>query len=431
MEGLHKYSLSDNHIKIFANYISKLDYLIPESLSDLFKSANAKLYAVGGCVRDALLGKTPKDIDLCTNLTPSEVIDLCSKNNLRVIPTGIDHGTVTIMIDNEPYEVTTFRMDVAPDGRHSIVEFVSDVEEDLSRRDFTINAMAVDKFGNIIDPFGGQKDLANMVIKAVGNPNDRFKEDYLRIIRAARFAARYNFKIEENTHKAMINNSKDLINEMNINKNGGKISMERVSEEISKAFNSNNSSEFINILYSLNILQNISNDFDSSTVSKILQCIDNVSGQDRWYILFVFINSNKIENIFRTMRLPLNNINLTIKIAELRPIFERLVFSSPSERDIREFQTLCDKDLHYIYKIYSAIYKNNPMVDIIFQEIPKFEQIIQGRDIISLFPNRKPGQWVGELLRFITDYHKKYFYDNGENPSKEHLMDLIINQIKE
>ena len=156
-------------------------------------------YVVGGCVRDSLLGRSPKDWDVCTNALPEEVLRVFKR--FHVIKTGLQHGTVTVMVSHQPVEVTTFRIDGNyTDNRHpDSVNFVSRVEEDLARRDFTINAMAYNPTRGLVDAFGGQEDLRAGIIRCVGEPDARFNEDGLRILRALRFAARYNFGIETET----------------------------------------------------------------------------------------------------------------------------------------------------------------------------------------------------------------------------------------
>ena len=156
-------------------------------------------YVVGGCVRDSLLGRSPKDWDVCTNALPEDVLRVFKR--FHVIKTGLQHGTVTVMVSHQPVEVTTFRIDGAyTDNRHpDSVNFVSRVEEDLARRDFTINAMAYNPTRGLVDAFGGQEDLRAGIIRCVGEPDARFNEDGLRILRALRFAARYNFGIETET----------------------------------------------------------------------------------------------------------------------------------------------------------------------------------------------------------------------------------------
>lgn len=185
-----------------------------------------RAFIVGGCVRDLILNLTPKDWDICTNAKPETVMSLFPNN----YPTGLQHGTITVAmgkgIENH-FEITTFRVEGKYlDGRRpEEVIFVNNIEEDLARRDLTINAMAYDPItNNLIDPFNGQRDLKNGIIKAVGNAEDRFREDGLRIMRAARFAARFGYKIDSNTLDGMAASVDTL----------GLVSKERISDELSK-----------------------------------------------------------------------------------------------------------------------------------------------------------------------------------------------------
>ena len=195
------------HVKYIINTLEKNGY---------------EAYAVGGCVRDAIIGKEPNDWDITTNATPMQVKKLFK----HTIDTGIQHGTVTIMIHKVGYEVTTYRIDGKyADGRHpDKVEFTVSLKEDLKRRDFTINAMAYNDTKGIIDLFGGIEDLKEGIVKCVGNPYNRFDEDALRILRAFRFAAVLNFEVEEKTKKA----AGDLAENLN------KISKERIRTELDK-----------------------------------------------------------------------------------------------------------------------------------------------------------------------------------------------------
>lgn len=165
--------------------------------------AGYQAYVVGGCVRDKLLGREPKDWDVCTNALPEEMQRVFA--DCHVIETGLQHGTLTVMYDHEPFEVTTFRVDGEyTDHRHpDEVIFVADVREDLSRRDFTVNAMAWSPETGLVDAFGGQEDLAAGVIRCVGEARKRFDEDALRIMRALRFAAVYGFCIDADTDAAI------------------------------------------------------------------------------------------------------------------------------------------------------------------------------------------------------------------------------------
>lgn len=192
-----------------------------ERILDTIHQAGYQAYVVGGCVRDALMGREPHDYDITTNAKPEQVEGLFEKT----IPTGIQHGTITVLSDS-PVEITTFRQEKEyKDHRHpSTVEFVEDVKEDLARRDFTMNAIAYCHETGFIDPFYGRIDIEDKIVRAVGNPYNRFQEDALRMLRAHRFAAQLVFSIEEETNKAI----KDLAHTISY------VSIERVRTELVK-----------------------------------------------------------------------------------------------------------------------------------------------------------------------------------------------------
>lgn len=194
------------------------------ALLDTLHAAGYAAYAVGGCVRDSLLGRTAHDWDLCTSALPQQVMALFGPE--QCIPTGLQHGTVTIKYGGQLYETTTFRTEGSyTDGRHpDAVAFVPEVQEDLARRDFTINAMAYNEAEGLVDPFGGQKDLQNGLLRAVGEPQQRFTEDALRILRLYRFAARFGFALDEATARA----ARQLAPHLDC------VSAERIQEELAK-----------------------------------------------------------------------------------------------------------------------------------------------------------------------------------------------------
>lgn len=191
---------------------------------NLLQSAGFEAYAVGGCVRDSLLGKTPNDWDITTSAKPEDMKSVFA--DFHCIDTGIKHGTVTVVIDGEPLEITTFRLDGEyEDNRHpKSVTFTSDLGADLGRRDFTVNAMAYSKMTGTVDLFGGQNDLKNGIIRCVGDPDRRFNEDALRILRALRFASALDFEIEEKTAQSLLKNRALP----------GNISEERIAKELLK-----------------------------------------------------------------------------------------------------------------------------------------------------------------------------------------------------
>lgn len=195
----------------------KVQYILQTLISNGYEA-----YVVGGAVRDLIMGNEPHDYDITTNARP-EQIKACFE---KTVDTGIKHGTVTVMLDGEGFEVTTYRCDGKySDGRHpDDVTFVDDIKADLARRDFTINAMAMDIDGNIIDPFGGQEDIADECIRCVGDPAQRFNEDALRMLRAVRFVAQFDFTLDDDTDREILRSCHDL----------RKVSAERIREEFTK-----------------------------------------------------------------------------------------------------------------------------------------------------------------------------------------------------
>ena len=198
------------------------------TIIDTLQDNGFEAYAVGGCVRDSYLGLTPNDWDITTNALPAQVKKLFR----RTVDIGIEHGTVKVMMGNDGYEITTYRIDGEyEDSRHpKNVTFTADLSEDLRRRDFTINAMAYSEKTGLVDLFGGVSDLEAGLIRAVGDPEERFSEDALRILRALRFSARFGYDIEDKTKEAMIRMAPSLSN----------ISAERIREELEKLICSDN-----------------------------------------------------------------------------------------------------------------------------------------------------------------------------------------------
>ena len=201
-----------------------------KTIIDKLISDGHQAYVVGGCVRDSLIGIKPKDWDICTSASPSTIKNCL--DGYRIIDTGIKHGTVTAICDDGQYEITTFRIDgnYLDNRRPSIVKFINDINMDLSRRDFTINAMAYNEYDGLIDPFNGAEHIYDKRISCVGNPNDRFQEDGLRILRTLRFSSVYGFDIDYYTALAIHKNVRLLDN----------ISAERINAELCKILSGKN-----------------------------------------------------------------------------------------------------------------------------------------------------------------------------------------------
>ena len=203
------------------------DMVLPENIRkvlDILNNEGHNSFVVGGAVRDHLMGKTPNDFDVCTDALPNDVMKLFA--DYRIIETGIKHGTVTVMINKTPIEITTFRTEgLYTDNRHpDRIDFTTDIIKDLSRRDFTVNAIAYSPASGYVDPFGGMYDISNHVIRCVGDAEKRFSEDALRILRALRFSSTLDFDIECITSRAIFKTSDNLCH----------ISKERIREELLK-----------------------------------------------------------------------------------------------------------------------------------------------------------------------------------------------------
>ena len=221
-----------------------------KQIIDTLQAHGYEAYAVGGCVRDSILGRIPDDWDITTSATPLETKALFP----RTFDTGIEHGTITVLVDHEPFEVTTYRVDGEyEDSRHpKEVTFTRSLKEDLLRRDFTINAMAYNDKEGLVDIFGGMDDLNNQTIRCVGNAEERFGEDALRILRAIRFAAQLDFTIEEETQKGIQKLAGNLAN----------ISAERIQVELVKMLVSPNPG-LVEMAYELGITKVILPEFDA------------------------------------------------------------------------------------------------------------------------------------------------------------------------
>lgn len=208
-----------------------------KKLIDLLLQNGYKAYAVGGCVRDALMLRDGGDTDITSSASPPQLEALLCANNIKYAETGLKHGTVTAIINHIPYEITTFRSDGEyKDNRHpENVRYVTDLREDLSRRDFTVNAIAYNDYDGIVDLYGGQSDIEKKIIRAVGEPDRRFKEDALRIMRALRFASVLGFTIEDNTKQAIFDNKSLLLN----------IANERIYAELMKLLIGNNAEQIL------------------------------------------------------------------------------------------------------------------------------------------------------------------------------------------
>lgn len=229
-----------------------------KKLGRVFKEHGFELRVVGGSVRDVILGKDPKDIDLCSDATPEEMINFLESNGYKTYPTGINHGTISVMSE-ELYEITTLRIDVETNGRHAEVEFTRDFKEDAARRDFTINAMSVDMTGKLYDYFGGYADLENEHVRFVGYPHQRIEEDYLRILRYFRFYGRMKDPILDYDVKEAISLHHDGLEG---------ISGERIWMEMSKILKANRVDEVLYFMDVWGVSRHINLPFDFFNIDR-------------------------------------------------------------------------------------------------------------------------------------------------------------------
>lgn len=233
-----------------------------QKVFNILINSGYECYIAGGAVRDIIRGVDPSDYDFATNATPDNIIRVFESAGYKTIPTGIEHGTVTVIIDNISFEVTTYRIDLNCNGRHCDVQFTTSLEEDIKRRDITINALVMDINNNIIDIVDGIEDIRRKLIRAVGDPDQRFTEDYLRILRVIRFYTKLDFEIDPPTYQSI----KKLYSNLT------KISRERVRDEFNEILLSPNRIKGILMLYETNIIDIIIPDF--SKLAEIQQPIE-------------------------------------------------------------------------------------------------------------------------------------------------------------
>ena len=275
---------------------------------DILTQNGYEAYAVGGCVRDSILGRVPGDWDITTSALPQQVKALFR----RTIDTGIQHGTVTIMLGKNGYEVTTYRIDGKyEDSRHpESVEFTPNLEEDLKRRDFTINAMAYNDENGIVDIFGGIDDIRNRIIRCVGNAHDRFTEDALRILRAVRFSAQLGFEIDKATKDAARELAPTLV----------KISRERIHTELNKLLLSDNP-DYFSVVYELGVMKVIISELEgvnSGDIDRLKVLIKRTKPclPERYASLLSIIGKDKTRAVLKGLKLDNATISMAVKLVE-------------------------------------------------------------------------------------------------------------------
>ncbi|EIW6615363.1 CCA tRNA nucleotidyltransferase [Clostridium perfringens] len=401
-----------------------------------FNSNGFEAFIVGGCVRDSLLNKKPQDYDITTNAFPEKIEELFDKT----IPTGIKHGTVTVLIDKNPYEVTTYRVDgeYLNNRKPKDVKFVSNIEEDLSRRDFTINAMAYSPYLGFKDCFNGKEDLKNKLIRCVGDPDKRFSEDALRMLRAIRFSCQLNFKIEKLTAESIRKNFKLIKN----------ISMERIQSEFTKIILSNDPDRGLMLLRKLGFSDFLIEEFKSL---KLINCYDVYDDIHDTYGLInslpkklhvrlaglfykVFNSENAVEKcrtILKKLKYDNNTINDTCNLVEninniscnMTRKKLKLLINSVGTENIFDLLDLQKSYLSYMdeYDTECIDILKNRVSDILASKEPIFikDLAITGNDLITEL-NFKPGKNIGVILNFLLEN----VMQTPELNNKEDLLNL-------
>ena len=393
---------SDKSLKFLENV--KEAQIVFSCLNEAGKESKVKF--VGGCVRKALCGENIEDIDLATSLEPNEVKKKLNKKDIKIIETGLSHGTVIAILNDKKFDITTLRKDVSTDGRHASVEFTTSWEEDASRRDFTINAIYADIEGRIFDPYNGISDLKNGKIKFIGSPKERIQEDYLRILRYFRFFIQYS-KSDHETE--IIQSIKRYINGLN------KISNERIFDELKKILKIKNVNNIFLKDSSKEIILNI---FPQFRYHKRLKIINNLNQKlrnkyDIYLILGLLVidatnnyeyfchkykTSKNIKDRFNNISINFNNLNS-----------EKFY----SEENIKKMIYLTNKDEVTDLLLFSICLSNKidilnieKLIDYIKNcQIPKFP--ISGEHL------KKYGYQTGEILgKKLKSLEEKWIENN-------------------
>ena len=381
-------------------------YLPATVLSMFYIFKDYEIYIVGGCVRDLIMGVEPHDYDFTTNATPEEMKKIAKKNNIDIIPTGEKYGTMTFKLNDDLFEVTTFRSEknsIYSDGRRpDNVEFGVSLLEDLSRRDFTINAIAYNPERGVIDPFNGLKDIKDKIIRTVGEADKRFQEDALRMLRAFRFAGRFNFRLDHEIEKAVERN-KELIDN---------VSKERIGSELIQILSFGR-----DLAYFKSLLKHI---------FKLDRCIcypSTVSLLSKLYMLTEKLSEEELNKYAFGKTLVQGILNLK-KVNQICSNFDSNFYKEPKQ----VFEVLKTKEerLSFFETLHNFPVNTKTTSELIkailFNE-PIFisDLAVTGNDIQSIF--KAEGKEVGRLLKIAQRYIWKYPNKNNKG--------LIVKYIKE
>lgn len=388
------------------NLPPKVKYIIDKIYENDYEA-----YIVGGCVRDSILGLTPNDYDITTNATPDEIKSIF--NEFKCIETGIEHGTVSIVIDKDIYEITTYRIEgeYKDHRRPKNVDFTSNLEEDLKRRDFTINAMAYNEKDGLIDLFGGKMDIERKIIRTVGNPYDRFNEDGLRMIRAIRFSSKLNFDIEKETLLAIYDNAQIIKN----------ISLERITDEFNKIILSDKPENVIH-LFKTRLFKylNISDEDDKNKIEILYKDIKILNKIDKTLVKRLVVLDYIIKELNIKCKSICESLIYSKKITKnhhtILNLIENINMRDLDKIKVKKILNKIDKNLYEEYLDISKIIYDDEQsfqknVDIL-KEIEENNECytiknlnINGKDIMTLgYENKAVGEVLNYLLEEVINY---------------------------
>lgn len=371
------------------------------------KAANEQAYFVGGCVRDLLLKRPIKDIDIATSATPEKVMKIFP----TVIPVGIEHGTVIVRYKNESYEVTTFRTEGSySNKRHpDEVQFIRTIDEDLKRRDFTINALAMDENGTIFDLFHGQEDLKAEIIRTVRDPYERFQEDALRMVRAIRFTSQLGFTIEPKTLQSITK----------LRKNIESISVERITNEFSKLFSGDFVQQAIFYLNETKIVEHLPILKDDHRCIEVLKRIDRPLHSFGEVIAYFHDQVPEISirtwvknwKCSREIERKATILHKTIQMYREKGLNDWLIYQLPKEEQasfIRLLHILFPGDFISL----DHLVKKKETLPI----QSRTDLALNGKDLVQMFPELKKGPWIRKLLETLE---RKVIFGEIRNEQKK------------
>jgi tRNA nucleotidyltransferase (CCA-adding enzyme) len=398
----------------------KEPFLAAVPVLERLETAGFEAYFVGGAVRDFLLNKEINDVDIATSATPEEVKQIFSKT----VDIGIEHGTVLVLYQNLAYEITTFRSEAEYENfrRPKEVAFIRSLSEDLQRRDFTMNAIAMDKDGNLIDPFQGNLAIINQVIQTVGNAENRFQEDALRMMRAVRFVGQLSFKIEEETLNALI----EMVHLLE------HIAVERKQTEFDKLLSGVNRKQALELILQTNMyhyLPGLSN--QEEAIKLVLEYeLERLTSREMWALLIFCLKVEKkeIEEFLRGWRIPLKEIReIQLILHYLNKRFE----TSWSSYDLYTATKDIFVSSEILYLVINGIAGSDTIQHYtrMYESLPikeRSEMDLTGTDLMAWF-NKSGGPWVKELLLKAEQAILDGRVTNSKKIIKEWLMECNHN----